>query len=1019
MKILHITDLHFKDNTNSIYSINKIIDKIYEENKDKDINYIFFTGDLVFSGKSIDDFRKANEILLRTLASKLKIEKKNVFICGGNHDVHRDQEMSVIKDKLLEIKSEEALNTFLEDHKQYEASLMNIRNYLLFQDEFYNENVLLKDETDEIKDLYTVHKRISGEKIIHVITINTSWRANDSNTDEGKLLFPSKMLKEVILKLPKNDFKILLLHHPITDLKHWNRVLLEDIIYDNFHVMMHGHIHRAMNSSIIKNSDGIVNISTDASLSKINDYEHIGYTIVELDINDMNVKLSKFRIDSDYMSYPNGTQLNLNIPIDENKRELLDFRKKVSRLYESELGKAREIFVSNSDASSSLGDLFSEPILKTSSSTSINSIAKKNDSSKIISVEHIENDFTNNYFIYGKDKFGKTSILYYLYVSYLKNVSKHKVLPIYIDCNIKSNNIGIEDFFIKTYQINKTFFSQLLGEYQIRLLLDNYNKIDTSLKQKVEEFIENNKNVSYVTSLDENILSDFVDIKIDSTTHIKLYIHDLTTTQVRSITKRTLNCDAEKTEDIIVKIKSIFKQLNLPMNYWTVSLFLWIFNNSSEQNFHNNFELIELYIDNLLDRKNIVVDREIKIEYDALKIFLSELAINLVKNYHENNYSIKYADLVRFTEEYKTKNKRFVISTETVIKLITEKGIIKQINEDYYTFRLKGVFEYFIAFYLKDHPETRDEIINDDKVYLSFGNELELVSGFNKRDSDFLSKIFNKSYVLFQPINDGYKSIGNTDEVLINRSTNLTLKLNDYKSGLQSLIKKDDDILNEEFFPIANGTSSGVSAKRIYEKIALVSENLEKVLFILSRVYRNSSVDNEELNNKVLDFILESACNLCFLIIDEKNSKDELDEGFSKVFTNFVPLVIQNFLFDALAQNNLEVIFLDKIKELKETQGNELKIFILYYMIIDLDLKNNKKYIEEVLNYIKINVLRHASLFKLFSLLLFKKYNSEHNKKFIEDAAVKQAKTIDNSRANIESTEKTIRNIGFQSHLKK
>jgi hypothetical protein len=35
---------------------------------------------------------------------------------------------------------------------------------------------------------------------------------------------------------------------------------------------------------------------------KINDYEHIDND-VELDIEDMNVKLSKFRIDSDYMSF--------------------------------------------------------------------------------------------------------------------------------------------------------------------------------------------------------------------------------------------------------------------------------------------------------------------------------------------------------------------------------------------------------------------------------------------------------------------------------------------------------------------------------------------------------------------------------------------------------------------------------------------------------------------------------------------------------------------------------------------
>ena len=188
-------------------------------------------------------------------------------------------------------------------------------------------------------------RSIFGENIIHIVTINTSWRANDSETDEGKLLFPSKMLKEIIIKLPKNDFKILLLHHPITDLKYWNRLLIEDIIYDNFHVMMHGHMHKSINSSIIKNSEGIVNISTDSSLSKISDYEHIGFTIVDINIEFMNVKLNKFRIDSDYMLYPNGNVLNLNIPINEVKRELLDFRKKVLKLYENELVKDRKSVV--------------------------------------------------------------------------------------------------------------------------------------------------------------------------------------------------------------------------------------------------------------------------------------------------------------------------------------------------------------------------------------------------------------------------------------------------------------------------------------------------------------------------------------------------------------------------------------------------------------------------------------------------------------------------------------------------
>lgn len=1020
MKILHLTDLHFKDTTSVNYSFNKIIDKIYEANKNEKIDFIFFTGDLVFSGEKSSDFEKAETLLLEQLCKKLNVPHKNVIVTCGNHDVYRNQEMGVITEKLFSIKDEQELISFFKDRNQFQASLNNIQNYLKFQESFYQKNLLNEEENDTLTKLYTIHERKFNAQIIYIVSINTAWRSNDSNTDSGNLLFPSEILKEAILKLPKNSFKLLLLHHPLSDLKYWNRVLIEDLIYDNFHIMFYGHTHKSLNTSIIKNSDGIVTVCSDASLSKINNHEYIGFTTIDIDIEDMSMELQKFRIDSEFMVYPNGFPININIPVDDKKRELLDFRKKVIKLYDIEVNKAKEIFVSNvKSKNSTFEELFSEPILKTTSSTSINSIAKTSNLARTITIKEIEEDLQNNFIIYGKDKFGKTSILYNLLVHYLKDISLYKTLPLYIDCSSKNiRNIRLEDIFTRTYQVSKSFFNQLKEEYNIRLLLDDYNKCDSNLKNNITDFITDNKDITYVTTSDENILSDFQEISIDSTTHVKLYIHDLTSKHVRSITEKTLQCDPEKTEEIINKIKSIFKQLNLPLNYWTVSLFLWIFNNTNEQNFHNNFELIQLYIDNLLDRQNIVTDKQIKIEYETLKIFLSELAFYLVTNYHSENYNIKYAKLVTFIEEYKESNRRLVITTEALLNLTIEKGILKQINENYYTFRLKGVFEYFIAYYLKDNQKSRDKVIQDDRFYLSFGNELELVSGFNKRDSDFLTKIFNKSSNLFEDTNNYYNSLGNTDEVLISMTSSLNLKLADYKKGINTLIKKDMDSVKDEISQF-HSPDSDVSSKKMYDKIESISDHLEKVLFIISRVYRNSAVTDDDLNNKVLDFILESACNLCFLIIEEHEDKADFKENVFKLFTNFIPLVVQNFLFDALAQNNLENIFLDKIEELKRTNGNELKIFVLYYMIIDLDIKNNKRYIDDVIVYLKINTLKHASIYKLFSILLFGRYNSDSSKEYIEHATLVQAKKIDNSKKNIETTLKTIQAISNKSRIEK
>ena len=73
--------------------------------------------------------------------------------------------------------------------------------------------------------------------------------------------------------------------------------------------------------------------------------------------------------------------------------------------------------------------------------------------------------------------------------------------------------------------------------------------------------------------------------------------------KIRTLTQKWSSIPENRKDVVIDKITQIFSQLNMPTNYWTVSLFLWIFEKTNETNFHNNFELIQLYIDGILDRK--------------------------------------------------------------------------------------------------------------------------------------------------------------------------------------------------------------------------------------------------------------------------------------------------------------------------------------------------------------------------------------------------------------------------------
>src|SRR5690606_18612136 len=117
-------------------------------------------------------------------------------------------------------------------------------------------------------------------------------------------------------------------------------------------------------------------------------------------------------------------------------------------------------------------------------------------------------------------------------------------------------------------------------------------------------------------------------------------------------------------------------------------------------------------------------------------------------------------------------------------------------------------------------------------------------------------------------------------------------------------------------------------------------------------------------------FILNSTCTMGFQLMDEieENKLDFIDDKTTedelmKLLIQFVPIVIQTFFYDAVVQNNLERIIKDKIELLKkDAKNNQLKLLVLYFSLIDLSLKDNHKYIKELIDILSLGVLKQTSL---------------------------------------------------------
>jgi predicted MPP superfamily phosphohydrolase len=1004
MRILHLTDFHFQSGNKHQYEQNNLVNALVSKlEKETQIDYLIFSGDLVQSGAKLTDFEKAKELLIDKIISETQISIDKIFICGGNHDVYQGQELMPITEALNKIKSNEELESFIKDQggKSFKLSIEGLRNYINFEKGFYNKHG--EANKDILSDLFNIHYRNENGKRIGIASFNSGWRALNSKTDRGNLLFPISFIKNAINELKSNsDFRIALIHHPISDFKDWNASEIENLIHSEFHLLFSGHVHQKKQSLHICSDEGILCCFSPATLA-MDSWSNIGFTIVEVDLDSYEVKIESRKYDKTEKVFYDLPEISeVSIPVNTAKREQNSFRKTLRKRYIEVLKRANELFVSSDDnEGKGFIDLFTDPVLKNNTKAQISE--KKSDSGKVL----LESIFLpdENYVIYGKDKGGKTSILFKIQLELLSNFAIYKALPIYIDCKeykLSSANFNIQNYISTFYELNKNNSNKLPEKFNIRLLLDNYDPNFDSLNEVINNLLDTYPKISFVATTEETLLTSFDIYHFDGRSYKNIFIQEISRTEVRSLANKWPNLTTEKRELILEKIFKVQSQLNIPANYWTVSLFIWVFEKNQEANVRNNFELIQYYVDDLLDKDKIIHDKGLKIEFEDFKEYLAQLAHYLVINHHNTGYTSTYTELVNFTQEYIDANKRFVISVEEIIQILLSKGVIRKNGVNRYTIRLTGVFEYFIAFFMKDNPDFRDEVIKDDHYYLSFSNELELCAGFNRKDKGYVVRIFEKTKEIFSDLIDLYSSVSidRTLELVVSGTLDNPIQKLAQDINGASPIEMQDDAFTE--MQSSENKQTEVVQKKFYETIEKTGANLEKSLFILSRVFRNSALMDDKLDEEILNFILQASCIMGFKLVEEVKTEVSYDGDETKeklmllLMSTFMPLMVQTFVYDALAQNNLERIILSKIKELKPTAktDNQFKLLILYFMLIDLNLKSNKKHISEAMDVIKVGVLKQTILIKLYGYLMFDSRQNSPLEEFLKTKIQEQSINI-------------------------
>lgn len=984
IKILHISDFHFEDRNHLEYK--DMVKTLCESVCGLDIDIIVFSGDLVYKATKMEYYDKVQEILWRPLLDATGLDVNRLLIVPGNHDVNRDEEIPAITSSLADCSSWDKLNDFMKDSRQFELSLERMKLYLEYIKKFYAGSSV------EVSSFYITNTIDIRGKKIGLLGLNSAWRCFDSVKDRGNLLIPKDVVLESLDKLSGCDLTVCSMHHNLSDFKDFVAQDIEDVLYEHCNLLLTGHYHKGHMCVHEAKELGLLHNISPATINLNDKTSKFGFDVLGVN-EDYSVNLQSFYEENG--SYIAGKKRHQQIPMSEEKQNVNKFRKSMHRLYLDNLRKADELFVTGHDIDQNeaygFKNLFTSPIIKDRSYQEI--LAKKNGGNRLSIEDLLAN--SDNYILFGLDKCGKTSLLWKAMLDNLQNYDTLLTIPVLIDCEElkKGKNILVKSELTKALSMNRRTIENILSRYKVLLLLDNFDYKEKLVIEKVEQSLEGIDNFRIIACSEERLSSGFDKIEFKGLTFCKLYIHSVTQKEIHQLTLKWPNISQEKKRDFEEKIVQIFDQMHIPFNYWTASLFLWILEKTDEANIHNNFELVQLYIDELLHRKGIVQYNELRIQYDDLLTYLGCLAEFLLAEY-DNDYSITYTQWAEFTDSHILKYKKYTENVENTLTTLMRIGVMYKTPHGRYTFRLKGVFEYFLAYQMTKKVEFKNKVMNEENFYLSFGNEFELYAGFKKDDFDFPKFIFAKTKAIFGPL------VSQPDYAAVDdRLKNDVQSIAKLMSSVKQLVAKietwaeDDDT----YCPMSTQhllETSKVEKKKYYDKIEPTTENIEKSLFILARVYRNSNICDyveDQTADEILDFLLTGTCNLGLIFMNNFEGKADVEDlqaqDLIRIVMQYMPLMVEAFLYDAVAQKNLSRIFADKLNELKKSpEGNSFRIFLLTFILLDLDIKKYYDLLDDLDKYLKKGVLRYATYAKLYVLCFKNSSNTSLSEYLIHKA---------------------------------
>lgn len=248
-----------------------------------DIDFLFFTGDLAFSGKA-EEYRDAKAEFLEPVRLAAGVEIDHVFLVPGNHDQDLDM-LELVPPAVKGLSTWESQDRWFRDPIRRNALLTPMTAYSTFVREYLRAHAPQPDPAYGYGQIVEV----AGLKV-GILGLNSAWysgynRSGNDLNEHGRLILGEPQVYDALQAIEGADLTVALLHHPFE--WHTESVFLQQKIRARCHFLLCGHQHIPQ-LQIVRDPDStcrIIPAGASYNRSLVESGYASGYNFVHLDLD--------------------------------------------------------------------------------------------------------------------------------------------------------------------------------------------------------------------------------------------------------------------------------------------------------------------------------------------------------------------------------------------------------------------------------------------------------------------------------------------------------------------------------------------------------------------------------------------------------------------------------------------------------------------------------------------------------------------------------------------------------------